>query len=307
MTATQRVHQLIQGLLLLGLISFSACKQDSSNLPAPVQELIKTYEKDKTAKNGQKLLAGIFAEAQNEESASEELLQTGIRYADDLQNNNFKAAALHSLVRDYFDSPKTPKRLEQLIDITQNAFHKAQAALALKRGYVLSFPDAEQSQNYEKSIPAYAQNIDSFMSYIGRQIIDPKTKNFSPEMAREYVNVAEGIALSYPAYERNPHYLFNAAKTANTIRDYAKSISLYNWILDKYPDDPLAAKSLFMMAFTYDSPPLNQEDAAKKYYEEFLEKYPKDELADDAKFLLDNIGVSEDELLKRIQEKQKKE
>lgn len=280
------------------------CKPDNG-LPKDVQKLVAAYDEDKSGPNGQKLLAGIFAAAQKNKDNSESLYETGITYADELKNKNFKAACLNSLIKDYYSSAATPERIASLASLLQNDFHQANASLALKRGYIEAFPNGPQTANYKKAIPSYAQNIDTFVYYIGTRIVDDSTKAFKPELAREYVNVSEGLALAHPKFERAPDYLFNAAKTANTIKDHSKSLALYDWIISKYSDHSLAGKSLFMKAFTFDTE-LNDQASAKTYYDQFIKDYPKDDLADDAQFLLENLGLSEEELLNKIQAKQSK-
>mgnify|MGYP003453067237 FL=1 len=41
------------------------------------------------------------------------------------------------------------------------------------------------------------------------------------------------------------------------------------------------------------------------YYKDYLAKYPNDEFSESAKFLLDNLGKSEEELKKMLEEKSK--
>ncbi len=283
-----------------------SCKKDSNaHLPNHISQLIKEYEKEKSQKSGNKLLSAILAEIQKDGEAPEVLYETAVLYADKMKNTNFKFAALQGLVRDHFDSPKTADRIAQIIEMTNDDPRKNQAGLVLKRGFIASFPKDKRAKEYETSLPDYARNIDTLMSHFNRQIIDQNSGNFNPKMAREYVNAAEAIALSYPAFERSVSYLFNAAKTANIIRDYTKSISLYQWIIKKFPNHKLAAKSLFMIGFTYDTN-LHNDKKAKTFYEKYLEQFPNDDLVKDAQILLNNLGLSEEELLKKIQENQKK-
>lgn len=58
-------------------------------------------------------------------------------------------------------------------------------------------------------------------------------------------------------------------------------------------------KRFFLEAFTYDNE-LKEVDVARQLYEQFIDKFPKDELADDAKFLLKNLGKSDDEILQEL-------
>jgi TolA-binding protein len=58
----------------------------------------------------------------------------------------------------------------------------------------------------------------------------------------------------------------------------------------------MVEEAMFLSAYTLEN---NIQDytAAKARYEQFLVKYPKGELADDAKFSMEHMGESADELL----------
>jgi TolA-binding protein len=86
----------------------------------------------------------------------------------------------------------------------------------------------------------------------------------------------------------------------------AKAMSLYDWILDKYPNHEKSPTVMFIKGFILEQE-FKQEDQARKLYEDFLKKYPNHEMASSAKFLLDNMGKSDEEILKGIEAKKAKE
>ena len=63
--------------------------------------------------------------------------------------------------------------------------------------------------------------------------------------------------------------------------------------------------ALFMKAFLFDGTFADSTNS-RKYYTEFLEKYPNHEFAKDAKLLLQNVGKSDEEVLKELMDKNKK-
>lgn len=99
----------------------------------------------------------------------------------------------------------------------------------------------------------------------------------------------------------------SCSKSMSEVDYYTKaneSMSKENWkeaeqdfqsILDKYPDGEYAAKSMFMIGFI-NANYTNNLDKAREYYNKFLEKYPDHDLADDAKYELENLGKSIDDL-----------
>ena len=95
-------------------------------------------------------------------------------------------------------------------------------------------------------------------------------------------------------------YLLRAGEMAALINQYGKALGYYEQILNEYPNSGKVATALFMKGYTLDDK-LKKLDEAKVIYEEFLQKYPEDEFADDTKFLLDNLGKSEEEIIKQFE------
>ena len=62
--------------------------------------------------------------------------------------------------------------------------------------------------------------------------------------------------------------------------------------------------ALFMKAFLFDES-LKDVENARKYYQEFIDKYPNHEFAKQAKLLMENLGKSQEEVLKSLQGKNK--
>ena len=113
------------------------------------------------------------------------------------------------------------------------------------------------------------------------------------QAARNYVDVCEAYALTHPNDPKSADYLHKAAETARAIRTIPKALALYDWILEKYPNHDKAPQALFLKAFTYDNN-LNDVENARENYEAFLAKYPEDDFADDTKFLLENLGKTDE-------------
>ena len=63
---------------------------------------------------------------------------------------------------------------------------------------------------------------------------------------------------------------------------------------------------MFLVAFIYDTY-LKQLDQAKTAYEKVIEKYPNHHLTRDAKLSIEHLGMSDEELIKMFEEKQKEE
>lgn len=114
----------------------------------------------------------------------------------------------------------------------------------------------------------------------------------------------EKYATAYPQDFASAGFLSRAAEIARLNGHPDKALKLYDKILEVFADSPFAVKALFMKGFTLDND-LQRLDDARLVYEEFLQKYPEDDFADDADFLLKNLGKTEEEILRSFEAIQK--
>ncbi len=105
---------------------------------------------------------------------------------------------------------------------------------------------------------------------------------------------------TYPDDSLSLEFLIKAGEVAGLLQQFDEAIHIYDRITARYPGSPKSAKALFMKGFTYENN-LQNLDSARMAYQLFLEKYPGDSFAKDAKFLLDNLGKTPEEILKGLE------
>jgi len=127
---------------------------------------------------------------------------------------------------------------------------------------------------------------------------DPNAKAYSQELLLKTVEFVD----NYPKDEQSPYFLFMAARAANGLKQYNKSIEIINRIIRNYDNYDRLVEVYFLKAFTYDED-LNKKPEAKKVYVEIIERFPKDPLAQEAKILLENLYLSDEEIIKKYQSK----
>lgn len=125
---------------------------------------------------------------------------------------------------------------------------------------------------------------------------NPDAKSYSMKLLIKTVEFAN----NYPKDEQAPYFLFMASRSANGLGQYNKSIEIINRIILNYSNYDRLVEVYFMKAFTYDED-LNQTAEAKKVYVEIMEKFPDDPLAKEAKILLENLYLSDEEIIKKYQ------
>lgn len=131
---------------------------------------------------------------------------------------------------------------------------------------------------------------------------------FSIENMAKEKDAYIAFADKYPDDERTPEFLFKAGQSMGAIASQTKdmkmheeAITIFKRIQDNYPKHHYAEEALFLSGFVYENH-LGNIEKAKATYKEFIEKYPTSELAEDAKFAIDNLGVSPEDIIKRAQQ-----
>jgi TolA-binding protein len=119
---------------------------------------------------------------------------------------------------------------------------------------------------------------------------------FSDELIQKLKTAYVDFATKYPDDQQSAEYLFKAAQKGIYLDQPKESVEYLDRIVKDYPSSPMVEEAMFLSAYTLEN---NIQDytTAKTRYEQFLAKYPKGELADDAKFSMEHMGESADELL----------
>jgi TolA-binding protein len=101
-----------------------------------------------------------------------------------------------------------------------------------------------------------------------------------------------------------PEAMFRCALIyVNEQKDPVKAATTYELLSEKYPDSEWGHKGLFAAAYTYANEIGNLE-RAREAYQRYLKQYPDSSMAETAKFELDNLGKSPEELLESLQQTQ---
>jgi outer membrane protein assembly factor BamD (BamD/ComL family) len=122
----------------------------------------------------------------------------------------------------------------------------------------------------------------------------------NPAVANELITGYMAFAEQFPKDSLAPEFLFKAAEVNNGIGKAEEAVVLYKKVYYEYPNYKKATYCLFLEGFTYETR-LKDLTSAANVYLEFLNKYPTHPLADDVKFSLDNIGKSDEELIKQFE------
>lgn len=292
---------------LLALLTLWSCKKDTPN---PEMEAILTLEKKiesgSTSEQVQELI-GLYeayvAGHPEEAEANAQILHkaaylqyTGHRYASAVKY-------LKEGMRKYYPSSKTPESGLFLASIYKNQMGSELLGNAAYQAFLQAFPRHEKVAYVRDTVLTATVDLSAEIDSLRAGIYNEASLRYDNTVANDFIGICEIYGLFLPDDARSPDLIYEAARTAGYIRSFPKAVELYDWVYLRYPDYPKASQALFMMAFTYDNEMRNLEKA-RALYEEFLRKYPGDDFEDDAQALLQNLGKSEEEVLKNLQTNQ---
>jgi outer membrane protein assembly factor BamD (BamD/ComL family) len=196
--------------------------------------------------------------------------------------NNYKDAIYEyqNLVKYYPESPNTAEYRDKLT----NAL------------LIAAKTDEKKSDFYIKELLREAQNItnDTLRNWLYYGVYELKWDKGDTTSANELIAPLEAKDLML------------IAQKLVIDRQPQKAIDIYEKILSKFPDYPDKDKITFLIGFSY-SEYLKNYNKAVYYFEQVTQKYPQSDLADDAKWMLENMSKSPDDIsFLKTSEKDKK-
>jgi tetratricopeptide (TPR) repeat protein len=131
-----------------------------------------------------------------------------------------------------------------------------------------------------------------------RQALD--TMRVKPDLREYFSSVTDDYTKLVESYEGTPESetaLFRRAVIrGGDLKDVEGAIADYKLFATRYPTGEKAALSLFLVGYLYNNE-LRQLDSAGAAYRRFLEAFPDHEMASAARYELENLGKTPDELM----------
>jgi len=153
-------------------------------------------------------------------------------------------------------------------------------------------------------VDSVARSKSNYLQYLFDQVtVDPDQIGINKKAALKYVDAAEVYALVRPDENHTADYLYKAAEIARSLRTIPKAMSIYDWIIEDYQDYEDIPTVTFIKGFILEQE-YKKPEAAREVYETFLERYPDHQMAESARFLLKNMGKSDEEILQAIEANQ---
>lgn len=148
---------------------------------------------------------------------------------------------------------------------------------------------AEQKEVWSKEIAELEEKMASSKDSLPRTVATDLLAHYV-----DYIN-------TYHSDSASVRYTYEAANVAAGLGKFQKSIELLTNYHEGYPNAKDRDRAVYLIAFLYDSQ-LHDEKSAIKYYNKVIELYPNSPYAKQAQDALRWVGLSEEEILKKIEE-----
>lgn len=145
-----------------------------------------------------------------------------------------------------------------------------------------------------------ADSIQAEIKLLEEEVYGEKATRFNEGSALKLANAYVNYQAARPEDKKSGDYLFKAAEITMQLGDYRRSLAHFQQVYEEYPDFKHHPLALFYQASIYDDK-LNDDEKAKEIYQQFIEKHPDHDFATDAQILMQNLGKSDEELLREFE------
>jgi tetratricopeptide (TPR) repeat protein len=290
------------------IMSIFACKQEKDEEVAKLNKLQQELELQPSEERARTYLKEInsfvslhYSEDQKVKPYLMEGADVAIKYGFLDQTPTF---LLPLLRRDLLPEQRK-KYLMELGDIMIN-INKTHASNVIYKELAKTDPNDPEIVRRRSLIDSTALATEDYVKFLFDQmLVNPDEMGINKAAAMKFVDAAEAFALAAPNDPKAADYLYKGAEVARSMRTMPKAMSIYDWILEDYPTYEKTPTVMFIKGFIMEQD-FKKIEEAKALYTQFLERFPEHQMASSAKFLLDNLGKSEEDILKDIESKNKK-
>lgn len=151
----------------------------------------------------------------------------------------------------------------------------------------------KDSNTSKKTDPSeLAEKIESLRDSLSTPMEDAVAKRVSLDLMRSCLEFVD----AFPADDRDADYLFTASRAAAGLNQFEKSLSILNRIKKGFNGYNKMPEVYFLYAFILDEN-LDKKEKAKAAYMELINTFPDDPLSVQSAILLDQLYMSDEELI----------
>lgn len=159
---------------------------------------------------------------------------------------------------------------------------------------------SNKTENIKTHTPETLQKV---IADLEKDLANPAAANHDA-MAKQLVEFYASYVKLFPKDSLAPEMLFRAGNQSVNLNDFTGALTYYAKVENKYVAYVKRPECIYLQGFIYDTY-LNEFGKAKEKYESLIEQYPKHELAKQSQYSVQNLGMTEQELIKSFEAKNK--
>jgi tetratricopeptide (TPR) repeat protein len=196
------------------------------------------------------------------------------------------ADLLRQSIRDYFPEEKTDESIIALANMQFLHMKDSLSGDSMLTLFKACFP----GEDVLRDKLLYLIDVEGNLSN------DSTLQKINREASLNFMNLSEMYGRLFPNTDEGAEHLLSAAKMATFFQQYKRALDLYEKVYTEHKGSEYAGNALFMTGFTFDNH-LSNYEAAGRAFSAFIEEFPAHNLVPSARFLLENLGKSEDEII----------
>lgn len=161
-----------------------------------------------------------------------------------------------------------------------------------------------EAQAEEKSPEQVKEELVLEITKMEEDLMAKMRTEFDDNMARNLVKFYTQYADNNPKDSISAEYLFKAGEVCIGLKDYKMAIANFQRIYDNFPSYNKRVESLYLVGFVHDEY-LDQYAQAQDFYQKLIDDHPDHSFADDAQASIETLGLSDEEIIQRFEEKNK--
>lgn len=283
-----------------GFIFFAACSTDPASKSLKVigqlEEQVKTTSDGELAKQLLNEYDKFITDFPSDSSNNPIFLFRSAELSFILSDFQGAIRKIKRLLNEYPDHQNYASAANLMGNIFREKLQSEDLAQIVFQSLLKKYPDNKEAKS---KVETSEISLEERISAIQTRIFDVNSGKIDFNNAGEYIEACDLYALFNSTDTLAPLLLYRSSETYRAIRNFNMAIELYDRVIKSYPDFSKNEQILFLKAFTLDND-LKDFEKAKSAYEEFLQKYPNSDFSDDTKFLLENLGKDEEEVIKGL-------
>lgn len=289
-------------LFFIIVLGFASCKNDPNLLMQNEINQLELLVKEGAEQEDIEILLETYQSYISEYANDSKSPVYLIRAAELLSRINRPQSAVELLekgYREYYNSLNNAANGLFLGNILREKFQNELLAQIVYKCTLEFFPNAN---DVKKKIIDSTLSVPQTLDNISELIFNENTGKIDFLQANNFIEGSVLFTMLQPDNKLVPEYLFKASEASRAIQKYSRTIDLYEWLITNYKEYNKIGQVHFLYAFTLDNDLGRMEDA-KIAYNDFIEKFPNSDFIDDAKFLIENLGKSEEEIIESFNRK----